>query len=70
MAQQVFKARHGAEISAAVERTNLECTVSEIVVQKGKKRARRVVVDAPDTAMAMLRMTLSDASPIGGWKAL
>ncbi|QXE07360.1 hypothetical protein BJG93_36560 (plasmid) [Paraburkholderia sprentiae WSM5005] len=65
--QRIFKGRHAATIAAAVQQTNVQCSVAEVIVRKGKKRARRVVVDAPDTTMAILRLSLSDSNPIGGW---
>lgn len=67
--QRIFKSRHAAVIHAVVQQTDLQCTVDEVVVQKGKKRTRRVVVVASDTAMAILRLSLSNwnANPIGGW---
>lgn|GEM_PF-5144573 len=36
-------------------------------VQKGRKQVQRVVVDAPLGDMAILKISLADVLPIGGW---
>lgn len=59
--------QHADKIKRAVTDNGFVYAMEFVTSKRGRQRTRLLVVEASSAALAVLKISLSDVSPVGGW---